>query len=118
MKYLDTLKNCLSTMDDTQEGNKESLSQGSYTTKTLDITLPSLYEQEMHCDVSQHQEYTAEDCKTDGVTPERQNIEAEGAENGRSRDFNVKTIFVINERKVAHFVDNQAFETVVEDGNL
>ena len=85
---------------------------------TLDITLPSLYEQEMHCHISQHQEYTAEDCKTDGVTPERQNVEAEGAENCGTRYFNVKTILVVNERKIAHFVNNQTFETVMEDRNL
>ena len=72
----------------------------------------------MHCHISQHQEYTAEDCETDSITPERQNVEAERAEDGRSRYFDVKAILVINERKVAHLIDNQTFETVVEDGDL
>ncbi|KAG9852613.1 hypothetical protein KCU98_g6299, partial [Aureobasidium melanogenum] len=64
---------------------------------TLDITLPSLYEQEMHCHIPQHQEYTAEDGKTDGIIPECKNIETERAENSRAWYLNVKTILVVDE---------------------
>jgi hypothetical protein len=97
MKYLDTQTNRLSTINDAQEETRKVYPKEPYTTKTLDITLPPLYEQEMHCHISQHQEHTAEDCKTDGVTPERQDVEAERAENSRARYLNIKTIFVVNE---------------------
>lgn len=100
------------------KNQQKNLSYIPYTVLTIDITLSSLYEQEMHCHISQHQKHPTKDCKTDGIIPKCQHIEAERTENSRAGHLNVKTILVVDERKVADFVHDQAFETVVEDGNL
>lgn len=79
------------------KNQQKRLSPHPYIITILDITLPSLYEQEMHCHISQHQEYTAEYGKTNGIIPECKNIEAERAKNSRAGHLNVKTILVIDE---------------------
>lgn len=42
-------------------------------------------------------------------------IEPEGAENSGARDFNIKPVLVVDKAELGDFVDEEAFEAVVED---
>ena len=66
----------------------------------------------------QHKERTRHNPQSRNITPQRQHIEAETAQNRTARDFNVEAVLLVDERQVADFVDDQAFETEVEDGEL
>lgn len=51
----------------------------------------------MHGHVSKHKEHAAEDCKSNSVVPQCQNVEAERAQDSRTGDFDIETVFVIDE---------------------
>jgi len=72
----------------------------------------------VHSSVSQDEEDTTVDSKADSVVPQRENVEAERAQNRRAGDFDVEAVFLVDEREVADFVDDEAFKTVVEDREL
>lgn len=44
-------------------------------------TLPSLHKQEMHSQVTKHEEHSTVDRKADGVAPQRKSVETKGAQN-------------------------------------
>lgn len=56
--------------------------------------LPLLDQQEMHCGISQDDESPAKDGEADDVTPQRERVEAKGAEDGGTGHFNVQTVSV------------------------
>jgi hypothetical protein len=70
----------------------------------------------MHGEVCEENECPTVHTKPYAILPQSLNVEAEGAENGRAGDFNVKAVFVVDEGEVLDFVDDEAFESVVEDG--
>ena len=69
----------------------------------------------MHSTIRQNNESAGKYPQADNVGPERLSIEAEGAQDGSSRDRNIETIFPVRERQICNFVDNERFEPVVED---
>ena len=50
----------------------------------------------MHCPVGNEYEGAGEDAETNNVLPQSQVVEAKRAENGSSRYFYVKAIFVVD----------------------
>lgn len=72
----------------------------------------------MQDDVADHQETTTKDTKAHSITPKRENVEAKGAKDGRAGHFDIETVFLVDETEVPDLVHNQAFETVVKDGEL
>ena len=65
-----------------------------------------------------HKERTRHDSQSRNITPQRQHIEPETAQDRASGDFDVEAVLLVDERQVTHFVDDQAFEAEVEDGEL
>ena len=80
--------------------------------------LPPLNEQEVDSHVSQHQKGGAKDSEPDDVCPQGEHVEAKTGQNCGTRNLDIQAVFVVDEREVAHLVDNEAFEAVVEDGEL
>lgn len=72
----------------------------------------------MHAGISEDDEDGAENSQANGILPKRKNIKAETAQNSGTRNLDVKTILVVNERKVLDLIDNKALEAIVEDGQL
>jgi len=68
--------------------------------------------------IPQHQENAAHDPQTQHIIPESQDVEAETAQDRAAGDFDVEAVFFVDEREVADFVYDQAFEAEVEDGEL
>ena len=66
--------------------------------------------------IREDDERTTEYGKTDTVAPERQHVKAKGRQDGRAGNLNVDAVLVVDEREIAHLVDDEAFEAVVEDG--
>ena len=67
---------------------------------------------------SQHKERTRHDSQSRNITPKRQHIKAETAQDRTAGDFDVEAVLLIDEGQVADFVDDQALEAEVEDGEL
>ena len=72
----------------------------------------------MHRNVRNHNERGREHRKADDIIPQRRIIESERAEDGGAGDFDIQAVFVVDEGEVADFVYDEAFEAVVEDGEL
>lgn len=72
----------------------------------------------MQSHVTQHQKPSTKHRQADSVAPKRQDIKAETREDGGAGDFDVQAVLFVDEREVAGFVDDEAFEGVVEDGEL
>lgn len=72
----------------------------------------------MHSRVSNHNESTREDGKPNDIVPQAAVVESESAEDGGAWNFNVEAIFVVDQGEVFDFVDDEAFEPVVEDREL
>lgn len=68
--------------------------------------------------VAQHSKDRAHDSQSHHVIPQSQHVEAKRAQNRAARNLDVEAVLVVDEREVAHFVDDQAFEAEVEDGEL
>lgn len=68
--------------------------------------------------IAKHKESSTEDRKPDDIPPQRQNIEAKARQDSRARHFDVEAILLVDKGQVPDFVDNEAFEAVVEDGQL
>lgn len=73
-----------------------------------------LYQQDMHRSVRNDDESARKDGEANDIGPEGERVEAKGREDGGSGDFNVEAIFVVDEGEVFDFVDNEAFEAVME----
>lgn len=67
---------------------------------------------------SKHEERTRHDSQTRNIMPQSQHIKAETAQDRTAGDFDVEAVLLVDEGQVAHFVDDQAFEAEVEDGEL
>lgn len=83
-----------------------------------DSTSSPLDEQQVHAGISEDDEDGAENSQANGILPQRKNIKAETAQNGGTRNLDIKTILVVNERKILDLIDNKALEAIVEDGQL
>ncbi len=69
----------------------------------------------MHSNIRNHNESPRHNPQRNDILPQRQRVEAKSAEDGGARDFDVEAVFVVDQGKVADFVDDEAFEAVVED---
>jgi hypothetical protein len=76
--------------------------------------LPLLHQQQMHSKIGKHNECTTIYGQPNTILPQRLHVEAKAAENRRARDLNVQTVFVVNEREVLDFIDNEAFKGIVK----
>lgn len=72
----------------------------------------------MHGSICQNHEYCSKHSKTSGIRPERLHVEAEGAEDRGTGDFDIDAVLVIRQREVLDLVDDKTFKAVVEDGQL
>jgi hypothetical protein len=86
--------------------------------RTTRRLLPSFYQQQMHSEVCQNHKGSSEHREADAVFPQGHGFEAEGAEDGGTGDFNVQAVFVVYERQISDFVDDETFEGIVENGEL
>jgi hypothetical protein len=76
--------------------------------------LPLLHQEKMHSKIGKHDERAAIDAQPNAILPQRLHVEAKAAQNRGARNLNVQAVFVIDEREVLDFVDNQAFKGIVE----
>ncbi len=72
----------------------------------------------MHRKVSNHNKRGRKDGQPDNIVPQSTVVEAESAEDGCAWDFDVETVLVVDQGEVFDFIDDEAFEAVVEDGKL
>jgi len=80
--------------------------------------LPLLHQKQMQRRISQHQKHATINRQPNRIVPKRQNVESESRQDRRTGDLDVEAVLVVHEREVADFVDDEAFEAVVEDGEL
>ena len=69
----------------------------------------------MHSRIRQHHKRTGKHTQPNTILPQRLCVETKRAEDSGARDFNVEAVFVVDEGEVLDFVDDEAFEGVVED---
>ena len=72
----------------------------------------------MNSRIPETQKHGTKHRQADGIALERQDVEAEGGQDGGARDFDVQAVLVVDEGLVAGLVDDEAFEGEVEDGEL
>ena len=60
----------------------------------------------MHSAIRDYQQHSTEDRQTQDIGPEGENVEAEGAEDGGAGDFDVETVFLLDEGEEPNFVDH------------
>jgi uncharacterized protein YkuJ len=70
----------------------------------------------MHSRVRQHNKRTTIHSQPYTILPQRLHIKAKAAQDSRAGNFNVEAVLVVDEAEVLYFVDDEAFEGVVEDG--
>jgi hypothetical protein len=80
--------------------------------------LPLLHQQEMHTPISQHDEHRAENSQAHRIHLQRSIIEAERAQDRSSGNFDIETVFMVDEAERSYFVDDETLEAVVENGEL
>jgi hypothetical protein len=68
--------------------------------------------------ITQHEKRGTNNRQSTNIPPKRKHIKPETAQNRTTGDFDVEAVLLIDEREVAHFVDDEAFEAEVEDGEL
>jgi len=69
----------------------------------------------MHSRICQHHKRARKHTQPNTILPQRLRVETKRAEDSGARDFNVEAVFVVDEGEVFDFVDDEAFEGVVED---
>lgn len=69
----------------------------------------------MHRRIRQHDKRSTIYTQPYTIPPQRLHIEAKAAQDSGAGDFNVETVFVVDEREVFDFVYDEAFKSVVED---
>ena len=69
----------------------------------------------MHGSIGHDDENARENREAYYIFPQGKSIDAESAENGCTWDFDIKTVFVIDESEVCHLVDTERLEAVMED---
>ena len=72
----------------------------------------------MHGEIGDYNESPGENTETDDIFPQGQIVESKRTQDGGAGDFNVQTVFVIDESEEGDFVDDKTFEAVVEDREL
>jgi hypothetical protein len=77
--------------------------------------LPPLHQQEVQPSIPQHQKHTTNNPQPSHIMPQRQDIKPETAQDSTAGHFDVEAVLLVDERQVAHLVDDQAFEAEVED---
>lgn len=60
----------------------------------------------MHSSVSNHNESARKDGEPDNIIPQTAIVEPEGAEYGGAWDFDVETVFVIDQSEILDLIDN------------
>lgn len=78
----------------------------------------ALHKQQVHSQISQHDERASKHREANAVLPQRHSVKAKRAEDRRARDLDVEAVLVVHEGKVADLVYDEALEGVVEDGEL
>ena len=78
-------------------------------------SLTFLHKQDMHRRVRDDDERCCEDTKSDDVRPQSTVVESKCAQDRGPRDFDIETVFVVDEGQILDFVDDQSFKAVVED---
>lgn len=68
----------------------------------------------MHGAVRYDDERTGDNGEANDVFPQGKIVEAKGTQNGGTRDFDVQTVFVIDQCQVSGFVDNEGFKTIMK----
>lgn len=79
---------------------------------------PLLNQEKVYRHVPKDQENSAENAQTQSIVPQSQDIETETRQDSGAGDFDVEAVLLVDEGKVADFVDDETFETVVVDGEL
>lgn len=69
----------------------------------------------MHSHIGDDDESTRENGKTNDVFPQSEIVESKCTQDRCAGHFNVETVFVIDESKVSDLIDDESFETVVEN---
>lgn len=72
----------------------------------------------MHSHIGDHDESPRENGKTNDIFPQSKVVESKCTQDRCARHLDVEAVFVIDESKEGDFVDNETFETVVEDREL
>lgn len=85
---------------------------------TIPSNSPPLHQEQIQRRIPQHRKHSAHHSQSRDISPKSQHIETKTAQNRTAGDLNVETVFLVNKRQVAHFIDDQAFEAEVEDGEL
>lgn len=69
----------------------------------------------MHRRIRQHDKRATKHREADTILPQGSGVETKRAENRGAGDFDVEAVFVVDEGEIFDFVDDEAFEGVVED---
>lgn len=72
----------------------------------------------MHCGVSNYEESTRENSQANNVGPIGANVETKCTEYGSTRDFNVKSVLMVDQCKVLNLIHDEALKSVVKYGKL
>ena len=72
----------------------------------------------MHRSVGNHNKTAREDGKANNVFPQRTIVKAESAQYRGAWNFDVEAVLMIDQGEIFHFVDNETFKAVMEDGEL
>lgn len=91
--------------------NDETLSQEE-TIYTMPLSL--LHKQQVHSKICKNDKGATEYGESNTVLPQGLRIETKRAENSGARNLDIKAILVVDEGEIFDFVDNKAFEGVVE----
>jgi hypothetical protein len=70
----------------------------------------------MHSQIRKQHKRSRKHPQPNAVCPQCLRIEAEGAQNSGAGNFDIETVFVVDEGEVFDFVYDEAFEGVVKDG--
>lgn len=81
-------------------------------------SLPPLHKQNMHTSIRQHHERRPKHRQARGIHLQRTVVEAEGAQDSCTGNLDIESVFAVYQTQGAHFVYDEAFEAVVEDGEL
>ncbi len=72
----------------------------------------------MHRNVSNHDERGRKNGQSHNIIPQSTIVEAESAEDGCAWYLDVETVFMVDQGEVFDFIDDEAFEAVMEDRKL
>lgn len=72
----------------------------------------------MHRKICENNKGSAEHTKPNSIRPECKDVEAEGAKDSRTGDFNVQAVLMVDQAQIADLIDNESFEGEVKDRQL